>query len=298
MSQSSLPESSLVGSEDKPTVALVLGGGGARGLAHIGILEALDELGVVPKVIAGTSIGAIFGSAYASGISGADIRCHTVDVLTRRFDLVRELFSARATAARSALNLLAGRGALLAPEALLDIVLPRDVSETFEDLNIPLHIVTSDYYALEPKILTDGALKPAVAASMALPVIFQPVTIEGRVLMDGGFVNPLPFDVLDGMADILIAVDVSGTTKPPEGDRPPAMMETLFSMSFFFERSLVREKLKARQPDIYVEAGTGTFNVLDFLKVNEILEAAAPAKAKFKTQLARALAAKTLDVDE
>lgn len=285
-------------SENPPSVGLVLGGGGARGLAHIGILEVLDELGVVPKVIAGTSIGAIFGSAYASGISGADIRHHTIEVLTRRFDLVRDVFSARAMSARSALNLFSGRGSLLEPEALLDIVLPTNVAETFEDLKIPLHIVASDYYALQPKVLTEGALKPAVAASMALPVIFRPVTIDGRMLMDGGFVNPLPFDLLDGMADILIAVDVSGTTKPPESDKPPAMMETLFSMSFFFERSLVREKLKLRQPDIYVEAGTGTFNVLDFLKVKEILDKAEPAKARFKTQLARALEAKTLHVDE
>ncbi len=298
MSQSRSPENGSTCLEDKPSVALVLGGGGARGLAHIGILEVLDELGVVPKVIAGTSIGAIFGSAYASGIRGADIRRHTIEVLTRRFDLVRDVFSARAMSGRSAFNLFAGRGSLLAPEALLDIVLPSDVAETFEDLKVPLHIVASDYYALEPKVLTEGPLRPAVAASMALPVIFRPVTIDGRMLMDGGFVNPLPFDLLDGMADILIAVDVSGTTKQPESDKPPAILESLFSLSFFFERSLIREKLKARQPDIYVEAGTGTFNVLDFLKVKEILEKAEPAKERFKAQLARALEAKTLHVDE
>jgi len=283
---------------EQPTVALVLGGGGARGLAHIGILEALDELGVTPKVIAGSSIGAIFGSAYASGLSGADLRQHTIDVLTRRFDLVRDVFSARAMSARSALKLFAGRGSLLSPEALLDIVLPDQMPNTFEDLKIPLHIVTSDYYALEPKIFTTGPLKPAVAASMALPVIFNPVTIDGRTLMDGGFVNPLPFDVLDGMADILIAVDVSGITKKPDNGNPPTMMESLFSLSFFFERSLIREKMKARQPDIYVEAGTGTFNVLDFLKVTEILEKAEPAKERFKSQLARVLEAKTLEIEQ
>ena len=167
MSQPPLSENRSACSDGKPTVALALGGGGARGLAHIGILEALDELGVVPKVIAGTSIGAIFGSAYASGMSGAEIRGHTIDVLTRRFDLVRDVFSARALSARSALNLFSGRGSLLEAEALLDIVLPKNGAETFEDLNIPLHVVTSDYYALESKVLTGGALKPAGAASMA-----------------------------------------------------------------------------------------------------------------------------------
>ena len=285
------------GPATQPSVALVLGGGGARGLAHIGILEALDELGVTPTVIAGTSIGAVFGCAYASGMSGAEIRVHTVEVLTRRFDLVRDVFSARAMTGRKALNVFAGRGSLLAPEALLDVVLPETVPRAFEDLKIPLKVVASDYYALESKVLSSGPLRPAVAASMALPVIFSPVTIDGRMLMDGGFVNPLPFDLVDGMADILIAVDVSGITEPADDGTPPPMIETLFSLSFFFERSLIREKLKARQPDIYVEAGTGTFNVLDFLKVNDILEAAEPAKARFKTQLSRALNATPLQID-
>lgn len=275
----------------QPSVALVLGGGGARGLAHICILEVLDELGVTPKVIAGTSIGAIFGAAYASGLSGAEIRAHTVDVLTRRFDLLRDVFSARALTGRAALKIFAGQGALLEPGALLDVLLPDKIPRTFEDLEIPLKVVASDYYALEPKVLERGQLQPAVAASMALPVIFKPVTLDGRMLMDGGFVNPLPFDLLMGQADLLIAVDVSGVTEKQGRDTPPSMLESLFSLSFFFERSLIREKLKSKQPDIYVEAGTGTFNVLDFLKVRDILEKAEPAKVRFKAQLERALRA-------
>ncbi len=284
------------GPAEMPTVALVLGGGGARGLAHILMLEALDELGVTPIAVAGTSIGAIFSAAYASGLDGKAIRDHSVELLTRRFDLLRDIFSARALSGRKALNVLAGRGSLLSPEALLEIMLPKSTATSFEDLKIPLKLVASDYYALEPKILSQGPLNPAIAASMALPIIFKQVTIDGRMLMDGGFVNPLPFDLLDGVADILVAVDVCGTTEPTEGRELPSMLETLFSMSFLFERSLIREKMKVRQPDIYVEAGTGTYNVLDFLKVNEILEAAEPAKARFKSQLTRALKAKALDV--
>ena len=81
-----------------PTIALALGGGGARGLAHILMLEAFDELGLRPKVIAGTSIGAVFGAAYASGMRATEIRAHTEEVLAQRFDLLRELFRARAPA--------------------------------------------------------------------------------------------------------------------------------------------------------------------------------------------------------
>lgn len=281
-----------------PSVALVLGGGGARGLAHIGILEAFDELGVVPKVIAGTSIGAVFGAAYASGLKGADIRRHAVETLTRRYDLLRGVVSKRAMTARSALGLFAGRGWFLDPLAFLDLVVPDDVAQSFGDLEIPLQIVASDYYAMEAKVLTQGELRPAIAASIALPVIFQPVTIDGRLLMDGGFVNPLPFDLVADKADIVVAVDVSGAVRGKEDNGPPSMMETLFSLSFFFERSLVREKLKASQPDIYVQAGTGTYNVLDFFRVKDILQAAEPAKAQFKTQLQRVLSAAALEVQD
>lgn len=275
----------------KPSVALALGGGGARGLAHIGILEVLDEMGLRPKAIAGTSIGAIFGAAYASGMSGAEIRAHTVEILTRRFSLIRDLIASPALSAETAKNLFLVRGSLIEPEALLDLVFPGQVAASFEDLKIPLQVVASDYYALDAKTLSSGALRPAVAASMALPVIFKPVRIGDRLFMDGGFTNPLPFDLLDGAADILIAVDVSGVVREDPTDEIPAAFDMLFSLSFFFQRALISEKMKTLQPDVFVEAGTGTFNVLDFMKVSDILEAAEPAKQRFKTQLQRVLAA-------
>jgi NTE family protein len=276
-----------------PTIGLVLGGGGARGLAHIPMLEVFDEMGLRPKVIAGASIGAIFGAAYASGLTGSDIRAHTVEVLTSRFGLLRDLLASRTETARGIWNVFS-RSALLRPGALLDVVLPRSVVRDFSDLEIPLKIVASDYYALEPAILSSGPLRRAVAASMALPVIFEPVTVEGRILIDGGLTNPLPFDILKGEADILVAIDVSGITVPSPKRTHPTALESLFAASFLFERSIVREKLKAHQPDIYIEAGTGRFQVLDFLKVREVLAAAEPAKAKLRTQLARVLGAETL----
>lgn len=290
------PETVTAGANDPdlPSIALVLGGGGARGLAHIGILEVLDDLGVTPKVIAGTSIGAIFGAVYASGLSGQEIRAHTENVLTRRFDLLKDIVKTPTASAKTAFGLLAGRGSLLEPQALLDVALPDDLPQSFEQLKIPLRVVASDYYALEARVFDNGPLKPAVAASMALPVIFKPVTIDGRTFLDGGFVNPLPFDVVDGMADLVIAVDVSGTVQKEDDKVSPSALETLFSISFLFERSLVREKLKRHHPDIYVEAGTGAFNVLDFLKVREILEIMEPAKARFRIQLERVLQARTV----
>jgi NTE family protein len=279
-----------------PSIGLVLGGGGARGLAHILMLEVFDELGLKPKIIAGTSIGAIFGAAYASGLAAADIRAHTVDVLTRRFGLVRDLLFARAQSGTGFWNIFSARNALLAPSALLDVVLPRGVARDFADLEIPLRIIASDYYALEPAVLSSGPLRRAVAASMALPAIFEPVNIDGRTMIDGGLTNPLPFDVIEGEADLLVAIDVTGVTVPSEKRAHPTALEAVFGSSFLFERSIVREKLKHRKPDIYVDAGTGRFQALDFLKVRDVLAAAAPAKEKLKSQLVRMLGAEVLPV--
>ncbi|MCC7253318.1 patatin-like phospholipase family protein [Hyphomicrobium sp.] len=273
-----------------PSIGLVLGGGGARGLAHILMLEVFDELGIKPKIIAGTSIGAIYGAAYAAGLAACDIRAHTEDVLTKRIGLVRDLFAARVQGNGRFWDLVAARTAFLAPGALLDLVLPKGVPQTFEELPIPLRVVASDFYALEAAVFSSGPLRAAVAASMALPVIFEPVLLGGRSLIDGGLTNPLPFDLIAGEADILVAIDVSGTTVPSPSRPRPTAIEALFASSFLFERSIVREKLKAHRPDIYIDAGTGRYQALEFLKVREILAAAEPAKAQLRAQLEQVLA--------
>ena len=196
-------------------IALALGGGGARGLAHILMLEVFDELGLKPKVIAGTSIGALFGAAYASGLSARLIRAHTEEVLSQRLGLTRYLLSARSEPVQRFLNILPIRSSLLKPELLLDLMLPSKVARDFAHLAIPLKVVATDFYAQEQIVLDSGDLRSAIAASMALPALFTPVTRDGRVLMDGGLVNPLPFDVLKGEADITVAIDVSGASAGP-----------------------------------------------------------------------------------
>jgi NTE family protein len=279
----------------KPSIALALGGGGARGLAHIPILEAFDELGVRPTIIAGTSIGAVFAAAYASGLSGRQIRRHTYEVLRKRLDLVRDLYAARVRGTRGIWNVFAARSAFLAPDRLLEIILPSAIGYDFDHLKIPLKIVASDFYAQEPVVFTSGPLRQAIAASMALPLIFEPVVVDGRVLIDGGLVNPLPFDLLNGEADLTVAVDVSGAPVRRADQHMPKAWEALFASNFIFERTIIREKLKSRHPDVYIDAGTSRFQILDFMKLDEILEAAAPAKERLKAQLARVLEAETLE---
>ena len=275
-------------------IGLALGGGGARGLAHIAMLEAFDELGIRPGIISGTSIGAIFGAAYASGISGKELRAHTKDVLSRRFGLLRDLFAARSHSLQRLLNPFQSRAAILDPLAVLDLVMPKAMQTTFDELKIPLKIVASDFYDQEPIVFTDGAVLPAVAASMALPVIFQPVMHDNRAMIDGGLTNPLPYDLLLQDARIIVAIDVTGAPVPDPKRTAPTAFEALFASAFLFESSIVKEKLKASQPDILISAGTSKFQVLDFLKVDEILAAAEPAKEKLKAQLDRILSVETL----
>ncbi len=279
----------------QPTIALALGGGGARGLAHALMLEAFDELGIRPKVIAGTSIGAIYGAAYASGLSGREISAHTRDVLGARFDLLKDLVNARGRGFSRVWNLFGASPALLDPVGLLDIILPKGVARDFARLPIPLKLVASDFYRQEPVVFTSGPLQQAIAASMALPVIFDPVIVDGRALIDGGLTNPLPFDLLFGEADVVVAIDVTGAPTPNDKRPHPTAFEALMASSFLFERSIIRAKLAVRQPDVYIEAGTSSFQVLDFLRVSEILAAAEPAKARLKAQLARVLGAETIE---
>jgi NTE family protein len=260
------------------------------------MLEAFDELGLKPSIIAGTSIGAIFGAAYASGIPAAQIRAHTEEVLGQRFYLLRELFAARAQTIPKLWRVISAQSALLDSAAVLDVILPARTARMFESLSIPLKVVATDFYAQEPAVISHGSLRQAVAASMALPVIFQPVIHDGRALIDGGLVNPLPFDIIAGQADVIVAIDVAGAPVPSDKRNHPTAAEALFASSFIFERSLIKEKLRSSKPDIYIDGGTSHFQALDFLKVRDILAAAEPAKARLKLQLQRVLGAETVSV--
>jgi NTE family protein len=279
----------------RPSIALALGGGGARGLAHILMLEVFDELGLKPKVIAGTSIGALFGAAYASGLSARLIRAHTEEVLGQRLGLTRYLLSARSDPVQRLLNFFPIRSALLKPELLLDLILPSKVVRDFAQLGIPLKIVATDFYAREQIIIGQGDLRSAIAGSMALPALFTPVSRDGRLLMDGGLVNPLPFDVLNGEADITVAIDVSGDA-PGNGDQGlPSAFSALVTSSQILQRSIVREKLKAQQPDIYIDVEVDEFHVLEFHRFRQVMTAAGGAKEQLKRQLERVLASQTVE---
>jgi NTE family protein len=263
------------------TFGLALGGGGARGLAHIVVLEAFDELGVRPSLIAGTSIGAVVGAAYAAGMSGRAIREHATRSLRDRSGVMAALIASRV--GRLA-DIVSGFGNpfLIDGERLLDRLWPEAVPERFEDLALPLEVVATDYHARAEAAFTTGPLGPAVAASIAIPGVIRPVRLGERLLVDGGAVNPLPFDRLIGRADVIVAVDVTGGP-PPMGGRSPAGFGTLQIM----QAAIVAAKLKIYRPEIVVRPAVDRFRVLDFFDARAILAAAAPAKDELKRELER-----------
>jgi NTE family protein len=178
------------------SVGLALGGGGARGLAHILALEAFDEVGLKPEVIAGTSIGAIFGAAYALGLSGSDIRKRAIDLLSNPATIARKLFASGTASWSDIWSFRPFTAALIDPQALVEIIFPEATGKTFADLEIPLRIAATNYRKQTSMVLEEGALAPAIAASMALPALFRPVDIAGDILVDGGMTDPLPYDLL------------------------------------------------------------------------------------------------------
>jgi NTE family protein len=263
--------------------ALALGGGGARGLAQIAVIEALDELGVKPVAIAGVSIGAAIGAAYAAGMRGKAIRRHVIDIAHNRPDTFARLYAARAVGLIELLSAGLGNPVVLDAERFSTAFLPPAVPDRFEDLTIPLTVVASDLYARSERVFTSGPLKPAIAASLAVAGLLQPVVVEDRVLVDGAALNPLPFDRLRGCADLIVAVDSS--VGPAEVRGVPHPWEAMFATLQVMGHAIVSEKLKHGAPDLVIRPGVGIFRLLDFMRASAILRAAEPVKAEVKERL-------------
>ena len=270
------------------SVALALGGGGARGLAHIAVFETLDEMGIRPVAIAGTSIGALMGAPYAAGMSGSDIRKHVVALARNRSGLFSKLLAARAGSIGSLIASGLRDATLIDAEKFCAQFLPAEVPDDFDALQTPLTIIASDLYARRELAISSGALRPAIAASMAIPGMSRPVLIDGRVMVDGGATNPLPFDRLHGKADIVIAVDVAG---PPNETRTeiPLAFESYVATILVMAQTIIDEKLRHGAPDIILRPNVGVFRTLDFLRVSAILRAAEPIKAELKDKLSALL---------
>lgn len=268
--------------------ALALGAGGARGLAHIAVFEALDELGVRPTAISGSSIGAAVGAAYAAGMTGKAIRRHVIAFAHNRAEVLRRLMAARAINWSQFLRAPLGNNPiLLDADKFCAAFLPDEVPADFEALQIPLVLIATDLYTRSEVVFSEGPLRPAIAASMAIPGLVQPLTLDGRILVDGAAVDPLPFKHLIGRADVVVGVECSGDhLSAPE---VPGPWDTIFATLTVMGQALMAERLKSSAPDLLLRPNVGIFRMLDFLQASAILRAAETSKEEMKAQIAALL---------
>jgi NTE family protein len=265
-------------------VGLALGGGGAKGLAHIPMLEVFDELGVRPDRMAGTSIGAVIGALYASGIPGARIREGVRRMVISRGDSFRV-----ALQKRDALNWVRfldpgfGQRGLFKGDRFISFLYEAMGVSTFEELEIPLRVVATDFWKSEQVVFESGALLPAVKASMGLPGVFAPVRLDGRVLIDGGAVNPVPHDLL-GDCDVVVAVDVMGSMAAG-ADAAPGFLRAVLGTFDIMQNSIIRQRLKLSPPAIYVKPDIQGVDVLDFYRADDVYRQAEPARRALREEL-------------
>ena len=281
----SLDELKRASAVREPSFALALGGGGARGICHIHVIEVLDELGIVPQAISGSSIGAIMGAAMGSGMKGKEVREFALDLLAKRGgNLANRLFKLGTSAMRSPTD--GFRLGQFNLQLLLETLLPPEIPKEFANLKLPLKVMATDYYGQEEVVIDSGNLHEALAASAALPAIFMPVRINGRVMIDGGIFNPVPYEhVMDG-SDITIGVDVVGG---PDGVEQtiPSRIDGLIGASQLMMQACVRLKLRLRTPQIYLRPPIHRFQVMDFLKVQELLAHTEPTRDELKYAIER-----------
>ncbi len=256
-------------------IGLALGGGGARGLAHIPVLEVFDELGVRPAMIAGSSMGAMVGAAYASGIGADEIRDHALSVLGNPRSAARKILTGGEKSSLALLNFSLTRTVLVDGLALVDLFMPADVANTIEETQIPLLITATDFMAARELVLREGDLKAAVAASIAIPGVIAAPRLRGRLLIDGAITNPVPFDHLQeaGCAPVM-AVEVTGQPRAAVAGRKPGITDLALGATQIMQLQIAALKRRLAPPDLWIDPPLDTFRAYDFLKVREILRAA------------------------
>ncbi len=274
--------------EGGPTFAVAFGGGGARGLAHIHVIETLDELGIRPTAIAGSSIGAIMGAAMAAGMSGKDMHAYARSVLSRRSEVASRVWKSRP----GSLGEMVEGGFRLGQfniERILKAFLPAEIPADFAGLQIPLKVTATDFFGHGLAVLEEGNLHSALAASAAIPAVFRPVSRDGRTYIDGGIYNPVPFDLICDAADIVIAIDVVGA--PVEGSKRLTGIELVFGASQLMMLSIIEMKLRQMRPAVFLRPPVAGFRVLDFLKIDSVLAETVALKDELKRAIDEAVEA-------
>ncbi len=270
-------------------IGLALGGGGAKGVSHVLMLEALEEMGLRPSYVTGTSIGALIGAMYCAGMSPGDIKEIFLQFSLKKDETFRHIVTRKHIFKWMDFISPQFRGkGLVRVENLLVHLFDSVHASRFSELEIPLKVVASDFWARHQVVIDKGPLIPAIRASMSLPGVFEPVTIGKRVLVDGGAVNPVPFDLLPDDCDLTIAIDVLGQRSSTIG-KIPSLSEAVFNTFQIMQKSIIREKLKIASPDIYIEPKITNIKVLEFYKANDIFQQAKGTKSYLKRKITQHL---------
>jgi len=283
-------------------VGLVLGGGGARGAAHIGVLRELERLHVPVDAIAGTSMGAIVGGLYASGMTAAELEellagMDWADALSdepHRSDLrFRRKQDARDYPVHLDIGLERGRPNLplgLVQGQKLDLILrnltlPVAHIKDFDELPIPFRAIASDIETGEMHVMDSGDLALAIRASMSVPAALAPVRIDGRLLVDGGLVGNLPIDIVREMGvDVVIAVDVEFPLYAP-GELESAITISEQMLTILIRKETLRQIEKLGEDDVLVRPRLGTFGSANFGEIMQTIEPGAVATREQEARL-------------
>lgn len=276
----------------RPRVGLALGSGAARGWAHVGVIRALRQAGIQPDLVCGTSIGALVGAAYASG----ELERFEQWLLGLGIADVLSFLDVRLS------------GGMIKGERLMEFFRRNFLDRPVESLDMPFAAVATALHTGAEVWLREGSTIEAVRASIALPGLFTPAVHEGRLLVDGGLVNPVPVSLARAMgADLVIAVDLSSDIlgrhlreqpesesgaaeigewrrklrenlgiplpEPPDEPRLPSMLDVLASSINIMQVRISRSRMAGEPPDAIVAPRLAHLGLLDFHRAEEAIEA-------------------------
>ncbi len=257
-----------------PKIGLALGGGAARGFAHVGVIQVLEEAGIKPDLVVGTSAGSLVAALYASGKNG------------KQLQIVAESMEEAALTDWTLPFLSRG---MLRGEALARYVSSQVGGKTIESLVMPLGIVATDLHSGRGILFTRGDTATAVRASSAVPAVFQPVKIAGQEYVDGGLVSPVPVRYARQMgAELVIAVDISAT---PESNPALGTLEILLQTFAIMSQSINTYELK--EADVALRPALAGVSSADFASKRRSIEAGRAAMLAALPQLRTAMAVKS-----
>jgi NTE family protein len=255
----------LTPSWTRPKIGLALGGGFARGMAHIGVLKVLEEEGIRPDFVAGTSVGAVIGAAYCSGVSARELS--EIACLIRFSDIARYTISRYGLCSNDRLS------------ALLNRVLK---VRTFEELKIPLAVTATEFLTGESVVFTSGTLIDRVRASCAYPGVFTPVTVDGKLMVDGLLAHSVPATPLKRMgAEKVISVYFSAHWVKAGG---PRHVLDIIGQCFSIAQANMSSFWRA-DTDCLVEPDVEPFGFDDFAKTLELVKVGEAATRKAMPQI-------------